>query len=511
RPLSIMSWRFDNLVFGEQWVGHHLHQALWFGLSVGAFIWMCGQVMDLLGAKLRPARRRQALAVLGALFLVHPTHVETAAWISTRHDVMFGTFLCFGLGASARALASLGRPVHFWWVTLSLLCSFLSVQAKETGYAFFPLIFLMVLQMRWRDDLPCWKPALPLLGLSLLCFSLCLVFRSSSGVAEAREWHPEAFSRWLSACGWALDTSLLPLAPRLFYDTPPPPAGGWLAISLVLVWLGVGWKRRKHDGISLFGLAFAGVTLAPTWLVAFQPLMETLVADRYLFLPVGGLLLALTRPFADPRLASRTAIAGVAVIWLMLGGRYAVAWGGSPSSFGAWTVRHAPENVEARIGGIARSLRAGDLDGARALRDYLPAPVVSDEFAHRWVVMDVLLAHAEKDWPRALEKSLALTEVLPRDAARWHDAGAVHWYAFSDMALQSSDGQAPKEYLRVARTCLEQTVSLDERHYRAWYLLGHVAASLGDLEEARKAWSQTALYGLGSHEASESKKFLKQL
>lgn len=511
RPLSLASWRLDNLVFGTDWRGHHLHQAGWYGAAVAAFVAMCSQVMMLLGPELRPKRRLQSLWALGFLFAVHPIHVETAAWIATRHDVIFGALLCMAIYAGAKSLRQSNRLSALRWALLTALFGGLAVQAKESGFVWLPLLAFMVLQVHWRGDLSSWRRGGLVLAPSCLVFVLALWFRQHSGISPMHQWHPDAFARWLSACGWAMDSTILPLVPRLVYEPHPPAASGWLALALAAVWLGVGWKRRHHDGLILFGLAFAGATLAPTWLVAWQPMMDSIVADRYLFLPVGGILLALSRMLSVRRFAVRVVIATAALIWVAISLPYSLAWSDGGAALGEHTVRHAPTNLEARIGGVARALRAGDVIGARRIFEIEPPAQARDDHPGHTERLAMLMAVGEQRWEDALAAAEVVALSAPGDASRWYDLGAVRWQWFLSSAEASSVNAAPRTLLVSAEAAFSRALQLDPRHFRAHLLIGHVQASLGQMEKAANSFRACIRWGGNSAEAIKAQAGLSQL
>ena len=511
RPLSLASWRFDNLIFGTNWAGHHWHQALWYGASISAFVAMCSQVLMLLGPELRQARRLQALWAIGLLFAIHPIHIETAAWIATRHDVIFATCLCAAIAAGARALGESSFQKVLLWAVLSAVLGGLGVQAKESAYVWLPLLCLLVLQVHWRGDLRSWKKAGLTLLPSLLVFVLCISFRQQSGIDGMRQWHPDAFSRWLSACGWAMDYTILPMAPRLFYDQQPPAASGLLAISVAAVWFAVGWKRRRHDGLSLFGLGFAAATLAPTWMVAWQPLMETIVADRYLFLPVGGILLALARLLSVRKLAVRMVILSAMLIWSALATPYLLAWSGPPCALSEYVVAQAPNNMECRIGAVSRCLRANDIDGAKNIAAILPAPRLRADRPSQADSLLMLIAMAEEDWPAASRAAQAVVLLNPENPSRWHDLGALQWQNFLAQAKRSPSKQAPTELLIKAKNSLERALALDVRNFRAHLLMGKIQASLKEFEIAQSHFEKCLHWGGNSAEARAAKNLLNKL
>ena len=100
-PLTWLSFMVDATLFGPGPGGPHLVNAAWHALNS---VLLFGLLRRLTGA-LWPS------ALVGALFALHPLHVESVAWVSERKDVLSGFFFLLTLWAYARYAQAQG-PVR---------------------------------------------------------------------------------------------------------------------------------------------------------------------------------------------------------------------------------------------------------------------------------------------------------------------------------------------------------------------------------------------------------------
>jgi tetratricopeptide (TPR) repeat protein len=100
-PLTWLSFQADATLFANQAWGYHLTNSLLHAASTAL-------LFDVL-RRMTGARWRSAL--VAALFALHPLHVESVAWISERKDVLSGFFWMLTLLCYARYVArpNLGR------------------------------------------------------------------------------------------------------------------------------------------------------------------------------------------------------------------------------------------------------------------------------------------------------------------------------------------------------------------------------------------------------------------
>jgi len=336
-PLTWMSLQLDASLFGGSAAGFHAVNLLLHACNT-LLVFAC--LRGLTGAVWRSA-------LVAALFAVHPLHVESVAWISERKDVLSS---CFGLAALWMYIQHVRRNEPGWMFLTGamLLLSLLSKQMLVT----FP--FLLLVLDFWpldrRADLPIgerWRflvrEKLPLM-LLVLVFCGVAVWAQTSGRAVQTLGKfplPIRLGNAILAYGAYLWQFVNPTQLAVFYPHPGfnlpwlpvvACAGGLAGLS----WLA--WQQRFTRPYLLTGwLWFLGLLVPVLGLVQVG---EQARADRYMYLPLVGLCLAVVWLAGEvPRgssLARGLAVAALVLIaGLALQARRQVAtWQDSLALFG---------------------------------------------------------------------------------------------------------------------------------------------------------------------------------
>ncbi len=230
------------------------------------------------------------IATIAALvFAVHPLNVETVAWINGRMMLLSTLFGLCGILTFARWL---DRP-RWFDAFLTLICIVLSALSKvRVGL---PLLLLLVAMMRgdWRRPRfwPVWIAA----GALTATFAWINIGATSQAdlFSEAAE-HlqgPRAV-RVILALDNYFTHVVWPVGLTSYYPTPPVVA--WsdpqtlralLAVGFAAILLGLSAWRVPA---ARWGVAWFFIALADT--LPFIPARNVLAADRYMYLPLVGLL-----------------------------------------------------------------------------------------------------------------------------------------------------------------------------------------------------------------------------
>lgn len=497
RPLTLASLQLDRALWGDAGIaGFHWSQALLYGAVVAAFTALAAALLRAAAPRLGEARRWGAVWVAGALFAVHPAHVETAAWLSTRADLLYALFLLLALRAALWTLQQDAPARRGLGGLAAAGCAALSILSKETGYAAALLIPALLFL---RPAPPRGRAALALLVPLAAAVGACFLLRAET---PDRPWQDDPWTRWLSALGWAFTNTAFPLHPRLLYDPDPPPAWGIAALLLSAAGLVLAVRAaRRGQRLPLFLALFTLATLAPTWVIAWKRIMAAGVSDRYLLLPSGGLLLLAALPLSAPRAAARLALAGFAALFLVCAGRYAAAWAGPPQSLARWTVAGAPLSVTARTCSILRVLRAGDYQTARALFAVQPPPRELEDERSNLDALRAVVLYFDGDWEGALAAALRAAETAQNSPRRWQEYGVLSYESFRELVDERPAGPTLPRLLGEARRGLELAVRYDPRSYLAWETLGRTRATLGDFAGARAAFQQVQENAAGTDAA----------
>jgi len=301
-------WRFQNpLVVGNYWrpmfmlwlmINHSLFgfkAAGWHAASVLVHIG-CTYLVYRLAVRLS---RDRAMAFIAALlFALHPSHLETVAWISGATDSLMCLFL---LGSLLLFISGSEAQTKKWlYFALSIVLYLTAVLTKETAIVGPAFIFFYVLLFGERG--PAWPKRIAAGLLASGPFvAASIVYLVQRHAALHGFSHPYLKMPWLdvlitvpSVLWFYLRHLVWPVALSVVYDAVPVVHRTWsnfwgpLLGCVLLAAALIGYLLRTRDR----GIAFAALMLAlPLLPVLYIPALEseTFLHDRYLYLPSIGL------------------------------------------------------------------------------------------------------------------------------------------------------------------------------------------------------------------------------
>jgi Flp pilus assembly protein TadD len=326
-PMTSLSIRVGDALHGADPGAHLLTNVMLHLLaSMGLFL-----------ALVKMTRQIGPSAFVGLVFAVHPLHVESVAWASERKDVLAAAFWMTGLLAYAFYTAKRSRPLYATVIVLGGL----AMLSKPTAVSF-PLTLLLL------DFWPLGALAnsrairlsiiekLPLILMACLLAGVTFWVQDDAG-ARQTEWlsfFDRGMNAGLSYATYIADT-FWPVDLTVFYPYPSPerlgslqPWGAWGALTL-LSGLCVYWAPQRP--YLLMGWAWFGVTLVP--MIGLIQVGTQGHADRYMYVPMIGLLIAvawgLSSLFAAlraPRWLGPLLAAGVLLALSMASYRQAGHW-----------------------------------------------------------------------------------------------------------------------------------------------------------------------------------------
>ncbi len=240
----------------------------------------------------RIARDRRAGVLTGFMFAWHPLAVEPVAWISGRMILLGTTFslmtLCFCAYRRANA-----RGLWPLWAGLSWLCALASKIMPTVPIA--SAICDWHLRRRINRRAVVVLVALLLMAIAASVFAYSTTNRMGVFEATQAETSTSAVVKLLLAARAYLENYVVPV--RLAGWTPPPEDVAFLSmpvavalLELVGLVLLTRWAWR-HNRTALLGIVLFAVLLSP--FLAATLGRRLLVADRYMYLPMVGLHLAL--------------------------------------------------------------------------------------------------------------------------------------------------------------------------------------------------------------------------
>jgi tetratricopeptide (TPR) repeat protein len=285
-PLTWLSHMLDAELYGLNPAGHHATNLL---LHVANSL--------LLFAVLRTATHAAwPSALVAALFALHPTHVESVAWVAERKDVL-STLFCLLATASYIAYARRGGGARY--AATALLLS-LGLAAKAMLVSL-PFVFLLLdywplERLRFdRSALRLLVEKLPLFAIAAAFAAVMFAAQSSGGAVALGDPVPlhlraahavVSYGLYVWQTVWPVDLALLYPHPYLPGGTPWQAwqvalAGAWLLGTSVVI-----LRARRHRYLAVGWLWFLG-TLLPV--IGIVQVGTQGMADRYTYVPCIGL------------------------------------------------------------------------------------------------------------------------------------------------------------------------------------------------------------------------------
>ena len=279
-PLALLTLSANYLFGGLNPFGYHLVNLL-LHLANTAFVFI-------LTRKIVPGGCVALATAL--LFGLHPVHVESVAWVSSRKDVQYAFFYLLALLCHESFLRS--RRWRLYAMTLAL--GLLAILSKGMAVSL-PLSLLLVDFAKGRSltDKKVWLEKMPFFALGLVFGAVSILTQQARGyVPSGGTMAPlaERLATAAYALGMYLYNFFIPL--RLCAYHPCPETGwreillGIAAVFIVAFLLAVALRRSR---LVLFSLLFflANIVLV----LQLVPVSTFIIADRYNYISSIGLCL----------------------------------------------------------------------------------------------------------------------------------------------------------------------------------------------------------------------------
>ncbi|MBK7875737.1 MAG: tetratricopeptide repeat protein [Planctomycetes bacterium] len=290
-PLTWMSHMLDVELFGFAPAGHNLVNAGWHALNSVLAFFLFARLFG------HPWR---ALFV-AACFALHPQHVESVAWIAERKDVLSTAFGLVSLLAWERWARSGSRAGY----ALALVLLALGLCTKPMLVTW-PFVLLLLDAWPFRRTDRGWAllvvEKLPFFALAAASAVLTWWAQSSSGAVQSLELIPLewrlanvvlSYGRYLLHTVWPVDLIV-------HYPHPGPTIAmrdvTLSAVVLVGALVGGFATRAKAPWLWLGACFFVG-TLVPV--IGLVQVGGQAMADRYSYVPLFGVFLAVTWSVAE--------------------------------------------------------------------------------------------------------------------------------------------------------------------------------------------------------------------
>ena len=322
-PVVFTSFWTEYALWGLKPMGYHLVNILLHAVNA-LLVWRVARQLGLPGAWM-----------IGAVFAVHPVHVESVAWITERKNVLSGCFYLLALGAYLRFdenRQAAGRNARdpWGWYAAALLLFVAALLSKSITCSLPAALILVMLYLRrpltWRQ---LW-PLVPMFGIGVLAAVNTVLMERVHVGAQGPEWDLSFLQRVLIASRALLfyPAKLLWPQPLLFiYPRWTMDAGDlitwWRPVVVLMVAAAAAalWWVRGRRG-PLLALAFYAGTVFPA-LGFFNvfPHRFSFVADHFQYLAsLGIIVLIVTGVARSPPHRSRVRIGLGAVVLAVLAG-----------------------------------------------------------------------------------------------------------------------------------------------------------------------------------------------
>jgi tetratricopeptide (TPR) repeat protein len=311
-PLTMLSLALNYRLSGLDPASYH-----WLNL----LIHLANTALVFLFVRRLSGDRFWTTVVTSVFFGIHPTHVESVAWISERKDVLYAFFYLIALIVYLRYLDTRRAP----WLILTLLAFVLSLASKPAAVVL-PLTLLAIDYFRRRP----WSASVvlekaPFFAISVAAGILTLhAQRLAGATAAAQLFSPFKKVLFASyATAMYVVKLLVPVHLSAIYPHPPTSLKTlgpkfYVALAAVAILLPTVVYLCRRVRVVLFGLAFFFINIF--LVLQLFTIGGSIMADRYTYLPYIGLFFALAWWLDEPpgaigaRLPVKPLIAGVLLL-----------------------------------------------------------------------------------------------------------------------------------------------------------------------------------------------------
>ncbi len=418
-PVAHASLWLDWAWTGDAPFWPHLHALLLHALA--GFV--------LVRALLQLGIGRAVAHVAGLLFLVHPALAESVAWVSGRKDVLSGVFVFAALHQTA---VFARRPGAWRALALALLAA-LAMYSKPTAVVL-PLLGGLVCLLgrgpraRWLAPLLLLAVTAPIaLHHHAIAADQGTMAGGALGARVAQV--PGAYAHYLRTAAWPAGLNVLYPEVQTLERFRAALAPAALAVAALLAALLAAWAARGWRVVGV-GLAAFAVALLP-FNTAF-PASSIAAADRYLYLAIPGLALAVAAAAARVPARGPWVAAAVALPLAWLAGGRAHDFADDETLWRA-SLAVDDDNAVAHLNLVADRMQRGPAE-LGDVRAHLEAAANAARYPIHEVRarrLLVTIAVADADYPRAAAEAkaaiAAATAQLARETGAKRRAEATGW------------------------------------------------------------------------------------
>ena len=490
RPATVYSLALDRALSKDDPRGYHAQNLVWYVLACLALWLLAWEISG-----------RPLAATAGAvLFALHPTHPESAAFISGRTDLIAGTFLFSAVWAAAR----FGPGIRSPWLKLAPAALVLlpGLFAKEVALFGAPVLLAAL----WVKDRGLTlsglaRAAVPLVAVVAAYWMARLAVLGPAHLPAVPPVQGTVPQILTSVAIVAIYAAMLfvPLGLSARHDIREVPGADFIFIAglVVLGALAAGIARAaRMRSPWLLPLSLFAATLLPVCWVRI--LAGALVAERFLFVPGGALALGiallpgLRRQSRDAGGEFLAACAAVAIWFLVLLLPRVAIWKNESTLFTS-ILHDSPES--AHVHGLLGNYYYQHRDLPRAAEHFRRAHAIMPASSE----MLLNLGAAEDEMG---ESDSAFAHVRELNAL---DPGyAPGWYALGNLHVRADQPDSAVAAYRMA-------IRFDPKFAQAENNLGVVLERMGRYDEALAHYRRAGEVEPGNPEATRNQARLTAL
>lgn len=280
-PITILSYSLDYRIYGLNPMGYHATNVIIHSINSLLCYFLLNHFF----------KNQIIILFLTLLFAIHPMQIESIAWISGRKDLLASFFGLSFLLSSFNLIQK--QPFNNKLILLSSVFFILALISKAT-MVILPLIlsiYLVLFDLKTNK-----KTKIQVWIVVLFILSGIIGFHA----LEAQQWEllnttkkTSSVIEQLPYAGYALATYVskffIPIKLSNFYPYPNYSIGFYTTYVLCIVLIGFLLLKRKVN--LLFAFLFFIVTILPV--LQIKPIGNAIIANRYLYFPMIGILLFL--------------------------------------------------------------------------------------------------------------------------------------------------------------------------------------------------------------------------
>lgn len=290
RPVVNLSYLLDFSLWGYNPFGYHF--SIWFAHILNtALVFFLAKVIT--ARQATPSPYTSFPLLVSSLFAVHPAHAEAVAWIAGRSDVFCATFILLSMLLYIRS----GRGGSRWFFSSSMFAFILALLTKETAVGLFPLFmlydYLSGPKLLSRRNAVRWLAPLLILGV-YFWMRRSGISNPGGGLAVQELFPFEAVLGLITVLSFYLRLMLFPypLHPFIVSFTASSLFLKLAVLACVMLSGLFLWALIRRAVVLSFGLGWALIFLGPAVLAGVFGIAITPLAERYVYIPSVGFLMA---------------------------------------------------------------------------------------------------------------------------------------------------------------------------------------------------------------------------